>query len=278
MSDILALRRLPMPVLTRGRQKLERLFQRVILNLINSGISVRPGTSKHLRYEFFTDIQEDLVKQGKQGFIYKCLLDLAVPKSCRTGLPLFIHVPRCAGVSVSLALYGKHRDHHTAQYFKKLDPVFYASVNTFAIVRDPVARTLSAFSFVVNQGGNDMPLSRSWSARTRDIQTLDHYLDFLEENASQLDKLDFVMRSQSAFICDQAGQLIVDQVFCLERDMARLNQYLYGFHIPVLSIANANKGVMPSATAKQVDRIRALYRHDVALYREAWNPGELDGF
>lgn len=277
MSKILVMENLPKPAMTRGRQKLDRLLQKVILNLINLGISVLPGTSKNLRYEFFTDIQEDKVKQGKQGFFYKRLFDLAVPKSCRTGMPLFIHVPRCAGVSVSLALYGKHRDHHTAQYFKKLDPDFYASVNTFAIFREPVARTLSAFSFVVNQGGKDMPLSRNWSARTRYIRTLDHYLDFLEENASQLDKLDFVMRSQSSFVCDQEGQLIVDCVFCLERDMDRLNQYLHGFDIPVLSIANANKGVVPSATAKQVERIHALYSHDVALYSKAWNLGALDG-
>lgn len=161
MSETLVMQNLRKPALVRSREKLDRLFQRAIINLINLGMNVIPGTPKNFRYEFFTDIQEDMVKQG---YIYKLLLDLAVPKSCKTGMPLFIHVPRCAGVSVSLALYGKHRDHHTAQYFKKLDPDFYASVNTFAILREPVARTLSAFSFVVNQGGKDMPLSRNWSA------------------------------------------------------------------------------------------------------------------
>lgn len=241
-----------------------------IMHLSNLAMLVIPEISKdHSRFEFFTDIQEALVKHGKQGALYKILFDINIPQCCKTGVPLFIHVPRCAGVSVSLALYGKQRDHHTAKYFKTIDPDFYSSVDSFAILREPVTRTLSAFSFVLNQGGKDMPLSRYWSERTRHIRMLDHYLDFLEENSGELDKLDFVMRPQSSFVCDDDGRLIVDYIFCLENDMGRLNQYLRGFQVPDISMANANKGETASATADQIERIRTLYKHDIALYSSA---------
>lgn len=139
---MLILHRLRKPSPSRVVDKLDRWFERTILSLVNFGRNGIPGIRRvSLRYEFFTDIQEDLVKQGKPGLLMEKLFDLHIPECCKPGMPLFIHVLKCAGVSVSLALYGKHRDHHTAGYFQKLDPEFYSAVPTFAIMRDSVART-----------------------------------------------------------------------------------------------------------------------------------------
>jgi len=259
----------PWHKLVKKARGLHRLHQSTIMHLVNLGILGSPEISNDQKYVFFTDIQEALVKHDKRGIFNNLLFELNIPYCCKKNNPFFIHVPKCAGVSVSQVLYGKQRDHHSADYFKRLNPHFYAAVDSFAILREPIARTLSAFTHVLNQGGKDMPLNRIWSKRTRHIQTLDDYLDFLEDHAAALDKLDFVMRPQSLFVCDEDGQLIVDHIFCLESDMGRLNQYLKGFQLPVVPMANSNKGETAAATADQIERIRALYKQDFALYESA---------
>ena len=54
----------------------------------------------------------------------------------RAGL-IFIHVPNTAGVSVSLAVYGRTFPHNTAAEFKASFPLLFPSLPSFAVVRNP---------------------------------------------------------------------------------------------------------------------------------------------
>jgi hypothetical protein len=56
---------------------------------------------------------------------------------------LFIHVPKNAGTSVCDRLYGEQIKHETVRYYAMVAPDLL-DLPSFAIVRDPVARFLSA--------------------------------------------------------------------------------------------------------------------------------------
>ena len=192
-----------------------------------------------------------------------------IPHQCRGSGILFIHVPRCAGMSISARLYGGIRDHHAASYFRDVDPGFFTSAFTFAVVRDPILRAISAYKFVLNRGAADMELDWGWQRRTAHIRTLDQYLDFLEENRSRLHQLDYVMRPQAAFICDADGRPLVDRLFRLERDMDGLNAMLRRWGLPEVPHINATPRRTIAIDAAQIRRLRWLYAADHRLYESA---------
>ncbi len=192
-----------------------------------------------------------------------------IPSQCRASNILFIHVPRCAGMSISARLYGGIRDHHAASYFRNVDPAFFAEAFTFAVVRDPILRAISAFKFVLNKGAADMELDWGWQRLTAHIHTLDQYLDFLEENRDRLDRLDYVMRPQAAFLCDADGRPLVDRLFRLERDMEGLNAMLRRWGLPEVPHINATPRRTVAIDAGQIRRLRRLYDADTRLYEAA---------
>src|SRR5262245_10579050 len=67
---------------------------------------------------------------------------------------IFVHVPKAAGTSVSLALYGMQVGHRTWREWRELNPRKFNTYFKFAVVRDPIARFASAFYFLRGGGMN----------------------------------------------------------------------------------------------------------------------------
>lgn len=65
---------------------------------------------------------------------------------------LFIHVPKAAGTSVSIALYGREVGHLPAAGYRAADAAKFHSYFKFAFVRDPAERFKSAYSYLMNGG------------------------------------------------------------------------------------------------------------------------------
>ncbi len=66
---------------------------------------------------------------------------------------IFFHVPKCAGMSVELALGGLKREHRIEQHWgyktvKRFYPDEYATYTSFAVVRHPLERALSMTRFL----------------------------------------------------------------------------------------------------------------------------------
>jgi len=68
---------------------------------------------------------------------------------------LFVHIPKNAGTSISHALYGKEIGHHPISWYRERFPHTMTQLPSFAIIRDPVTRFLSAFLFLKNGGMNE---------------------------------------------------------------------------------------------------------------------------
>jgi hypothetical protein len=76
---------------------------------------------------------------------------------------LFIHIPKCAGISVSTALYGNLSGGHTTldEYIRIFEPRNILSYFKFTIVRNPWDRLVSAFHFL--KGGGFGEADRAWA-------------------------------------------------------------------------------------------------------------------
>ncbi|GLZ88411.1 hypothetical protein Pres01_44620 [Metapseudomonas resinovorans] len=152
--------------------------------------------------------------------------------SARLGLPpqfslngcLFIHVPKCAGSSVSSALFGNWRPGHVPLYwYEQQFPEHYAQAFKFTFVRDPLERAYSAYSYLRNN-----------KLRMRELpaqQMVCRYRDF-DEFVSRWLHVDNVRKQvhftpQTDFLVDSLGNLAMDFIGrqeSLDRDFASLCQ------------------------------------------------------
>jgi hypothetical protein len=78
----------------------------------------------------------------------------AFPSMIRQRGILFIHIPKNAGTSISHALYGREIGHHPVAWYRDRFPHSLAGIPSFALIRDPVSRFVSAFVFLKDGGMN----------------------------------------------------------------------------------------------------------------------------
>lgn len=90
---------------------------------------------------------------------------------------IFIHVPKCAGVSITKVLYGNLAGGHTTLdgYLNIFEPSEILSYFKFAFVRNPWDRLVSAFHFLKAGGLNSQ--DKNWS--DRNLQEFSEFNDFV---------------------------------------------------------------------------------------------------
>ena len=95
------------------------------------------------------------------------------------------------------------------------------------------------------------------------MKTVDDYLSFLD-GRGPLD-LDFVMRPQSWFVCDDTGSVLVKNIFRLDEDAADLAAYLATHGIGALPRLNQGPRRLVALNKRQRGQIERLYADDFAL-------------
>jgi hypothetical protein len=106
---------------------------------------------------------------------------------------------------------------------------------------------------------------------------LDQYISFLAENSACLHQLDYVMRPQVPFILDEDGNVLVDRLFRLERDMEALNELFQSWGLPRVPHINASRAANIGLDQRQIDRILALYAEDLPMYASLQPSGSPSG-
>jgi hypothetical protein len=184
-------------------------------------------------------------------------------RSVRQARTLFIHIPKNAGMSIAQALYGEQIKHATIRYYAKAAPRLLWRTPSFAVLRDPVARFVSAFNYAQAGGSRHNQISTPFRDRYMAFETIDDALDHLEA-ATSLYQIDHIFRPQSWYITDRAGKVIVDRLFLLE-EFDRVRRFLALRSIPDVPHLNHVEKAPTALSDTQVDRIRRFYARDFEL-------------
>ena len=209
------------------------------------------------------------------GVLYRyCLPNKIQPRvdcyrainSWRGAEAIFIHVPKVAGVSVSMSLYDKTLGHIRACDIKKYYPEDFENFFSFAFVREPSERFLSAIKYLdLNyqrlKGSPGMPSNRS--LLTDPDRLVDQWL--LHQDMSTVNN---VFKRQSDFLCDESGNLLVDYVTTyesLEKGVAYVSEKI-GKEISLGRLNSTAEAAALEISESLKSKIRAIYKDDCTLY------------
>lgn len=215
------------------------------------------------------DLQEKLARRSptaRLAFRYMRHYPLACMR--RRGV-LFVHVPKNAGTTIATALYGGWTGHQTALFCRSLAPAFFCKTARFAVLRDPVDRFTSAYWFLRRGGGSERKVSKWFALSCQHVQSIDDLISHVEANIADVFALDNVLRPQVWFLQDEAGDLLVNELFVLGVDDDRLAAFLrcrYGIG-ELRRLNQTDKGDLV-LTDRQRERIRAVYAADAELVRQ----------
>lgn len=177
---------------------------------------------------------------------------------------IFVHVPKAAGQSVKASMGIRDDDafgHLSAEGFRQADPARFARYTVFAIVRDPLARLRSGFTYLktTTRYAHD----RAWAQRhLSGIDHFDQFIDRLAGAAFRARVLPWIhFRPQSHFLTDLHGRMIVDRVIRLEEVDRDLPPLLSDLGIRAeLSRQNSSR---PEGQADQPDPARLAIVRDI---------------
>ena len=192
------------------------------------------------------------------------------PSWIRAGV-VFIHIPKAAGTSMNMALYGKFMGHFTASDVKRWASGDVAKLPFFALTRNPWDRLVSAYRFLKRgEGiGGSKPVNRPEQYAIPEFETFERFVrDWLA--GKDLTRLDYVLQPQSRFVCDRNGKLIVDHVGRVENleptlDFLRSN---IG-HVPEVSRLNRSGDAFDYRTfytPSLAGLVAQLYARDIELF------------
>lgn len=208
----------------------------------------------------------DLIEQASRLPVVPRVLSLGLRRDVRRYPIIFVHVPKNAGTSISRLVYGASGRHYTADFYRRVFGDEFYRKPSFAVLRDVCDRFLSSYFFVRSGGTRDVPLHPYWREATIGIDSIDKYLAFLEARREILNRLDSAMRTQSFYVTDVEGSVLVRHLFVLGYHDEALSSFLeehgYGPTIPRLNRSSRGNARLTSA---QEQRVRELYACDVSL-------------
>jgi len=196
----------------------------------------------------------------------------------RTGV-LFIHVPRAAGTSINYALYGRFMGHVRAVDVERWGSRALNALPSFAVVRNPWERLVSAYRLALRGKGEGGPYEASvWRAESYRIPEFRTFDSFVTEWLARRDvrKLDGIFQPQWQFAYDASGKLLVDHLGRLE-NLAPTRAFL-GEQLgqaPAIGEGNRSGPLLDYRdfyTDELVEIVSRIYREDVRLLGYDFGP------
>ncbi|SKA77201.1 Sulfotransferase family protein [Prosthecobacter debontii] len=184
---------------------------------------------------------------------------------------MFVHVPKAAGTSIentllkydSLSICGGHT---TAVGYRRAYPDHFETYYKFSVVRHPVDRFLSAYSYLISRPINE-GLANRVVHECGDIQS---FIDKALSDPAVLDRIVHFL-PQKKFICDGDGRILVDSVFRFEKlDEAWLEiSTRLGFDYQPLLKLNPSPRLddRDGLAARIHDLMQRVYRDDFSIFQ-----------
>jgi hypothetical protein len=186
---------------------------------------------------------------------------------------IFIHIPKAAGTSVALTLFGQGSRHVPWFEYQKANPWKFKRYFKFTFVRNPWDRLVSSYYFLRKGGLNDA------DARWAD-QNLAPYPDFGSFVRGWLNEANIQtwvhFLPQHHFICDADGKVMVDFVGRMENldnDFAYVAERL-GCDKKLAKVNTGNDRHYSDQYDEETREIvRRVYAKDIELFGYAFEHG-----
>lgn len=191
----------------------------------------------------------------------------------RVGL-VFVHITKTAGTALREAIYGPdvgidQIPHRSAEFLRRVNPKEYAAYTSVAVLRNPATRLASLFNF----------LKAGMAASTLD-EFVERYISMYPDFEAYRQALEdpkvratVPWRSQTSWISDMQGNIIVDLLLCqehLDEGVRELEAHLdRKINLGVTNVSPGKKVPVPQAL------IDELFPGDRALWQRVFDAGHL---
>lgn len=179
---------------------------------------------------------------------------------------IFIHIPKAAGTSVALTLFGQGSRHVPWFEYQKANPWKFKRYFKFAFVRNPWDRLASSY-FFLRQGGMD-PQDAAWAEIN--LRQFDDFGSFVRGWVNEENIQTWVhFLPQHHFICGPDGKVMMDflgRMENMESDFAYIAERL-GCNKKLAKV-NAGNNRHYSAHYDEETReiVRRVYARDIELF------------
>jgi hypothetical protein len=187
-------------------------------------------------------------------------------EAIRSAEIVFIHVPKTGGTSISRFLYNRNLPHYTAEFAYRTFGASIRAYRSFAIVRHPTERLVSAYKMALFGGTDIVAYSRYWRSRLRGLGAFETFVDFVAESRLRGAALPEELHDQASFILDSEGLVMVDRLFSLDAHRGLSPDLCRWLRMPPPPRLNVTRPHPVTVTADLQAKIAGIYRRDFAIY------------
>jgi hypothetical protein len=182
---------------------------------------------------------------------------------------IFIHVPKAAGTSIARAIYGMNVGHRKAIDYCNVSAKEFNTHFSFAFVRNPWDRAVSAYNFVKQSGTEYVQPIPNATYQSEVFESFDRFVLEWLVNAD-LSKEDVVFEPQYKYICNKKGTIIVDHIEKVE-NMENGILFLQEKLDVEIKIANLNQSTRKKDFRSYYNEetkkaIAEIYKKDIELF------------
>jgi len=181
---------------------------------------------------------------------------------------IFVHVPKTAGTSIEKHLRQTDKDvvggHTTALAYRRKFPEEFASYFKFTVVRDPVDRFISAYSYLKQMAVH----SALNNQIVHDSESMDHFAQKAKASPELIANIVHLM-PQNQFVCGQNSEILVDSVFRFENLEDAWREICVRAGIPPDPLAKLNPSrrvAKEEVTEEVLSLVRSAYAQDFEIF------------
>lgn len=181
---------------------------------------------------------------------------------------IFIHIPKTAGISVSVSLLEESIGNMSALYYQSLfGKEDFNKYFKFAFIRNPFTRLISAYEFVKEGGGGpvDLKIAEAVAPYKNLEDFVMHYLTPATAKANRY------FRPQYCFICDSGDRLLTDYLGrfeTIEKDYDYIRSKIHtGAPLKKLNVTKGKRLSIEQyfTTNAMIEKVISIYKKDFEL-------------
>lgn len=222
-----------------------------------------------------------LIPKGRRSDFFKILLPLQWHKQQQKRLItdgeyslkgfdekklIFVHIPKCAGVSISKSVYGSLGGGHMEMW--KYELIFgskFKEYFKFTVVRNPWDRVYSAYTFLKSGGFGESDSEWFNLSVGLDVDFKTFVCEYLKTKKVQ-DKNHF--RSQISYLKNLDGEVDLDVIIRFENideDFKKLSKFSKLDLLKINSTINRSKDYKRYYNKNMIAIVESLYQEDIKI-------------